>query len=445
MKIFVIFSLFLVGQFSLAQLAEMPYLDQNYSCVTSQKADTYIKDFNIKVQTFGGAELCNNNVDTKKLFNDLQIIENGKYDSTKVNPLIRGYVDLQNYYGWMKSQTRGIKRGNDVPTAVAYNQFGYFTMQDGWSKSSTLGRVGTVIHEARHTDGYKHVVCDQGTYQDTTQNACDTNYNYGGSHAVEMEYYARVAVQGLNFHPVYKKMARLMAMARANIFFNTPVMARTEAVMLLRTDMSKAEMIYQNIWINRELPASAQGELKRTSFGAVIFNGTDALTIDPYKNSGYADPVKDVYSYFKMNTNKVKDFEEFDQGSKRYVVKLTENNEMVFYAFSLGTWASPRKLPFNAVKFVKNFSGSKAGEVGIVADNGDIYLINAEPESISKTKNKWDFSQLGIAMNGQQKLILNDQGQVIDAATGLLWTKPENQYKNIVNIPIYNAFTIIKQ
>lgn len=133
-------------------VAEIPYQDSEFSCLTNAEADKYVKDFNIDVTSFGGKELCDATIDTKKLFNDIKIVEGGKF-KTGENNLIKGFVDGSKYYSWLISQTRGVERGNDVPWATAYNAGGYFTMQDGWAQLSTLGRVGTFIHEARHTEG----------------------------------------------------------------------------------------------------------------------------------------------------------------------------------------------------------------------------------------------------------------------------------------------------
>ena len=52
----------------------LPYLDEQFSCFSAARADSYIKDFNINVASFGGKELCQSAVDIKKLINDIIII-----------------------------------------------------------------------------------------------------------------------------------------------------------------------------------------------------------------------------------------------------------------------------------------------------------------------------------------------------------------------------------
>ena len=117
---------------------DMPYLDTAFACTDPADAERYIRDFNIDVPSFGGMELCNSQVDTKKLLNDLEILEKGRFSADGSNKFIRGFVAANNYYNWMKGETRGVERGQDVPYATAYNSGGYFTMQDGWAKRSCL-------------------------------------------------------------------------------------------------------------------------------------------------------------------------------------------------------------------------------------------------------------------------------------------------------------------
>src|SRR5690606_12946848 len=141
---------------------------------------------------------------------------------------------------------------------------------------------------------------------------CDQNYSQGGSHAIEMEYYARVSVQGVNFHPVYKSMARLMAVARANFVFNTPVLQKREALVAVNAD--GAFLFDNNQWIERDMPNTG-GILKRTSAGAVIFDGKTAYPIEMYGRLGVSPMIKDDYSYFKLLNGRDgnwKDLEEFD-------------------------------------------------------------------------------------------------------------------------------------
>lgn len=435
------------------QADEMPYQDEAFACFDSVMAARYVRDFNVDVPSFGGLELCNSQVETKKLFNDFYLIEKGTFKTASQNGevFIKGFIPATQYYSWMKSQTHGVERGNDVPYATAYNTGGYFTMQDGWAKLSTLGRVGTVIHEARHTAGYRHIVCRQGPYQDSSVAGCDRDYMYGGSHAVEMEYYARVSVLGENFHPVFKKMARLMAIGRANAFFNTPVIQKQETILLLNADRTKSYMMHSEngvaSWIEREVPQTS-GELKATSFGAVIYDGVKAFAIDPYENSGFADLVIDTYSYFKLLLEKdlsSKDFAEFDMGSKRFVSKITRDNKIANYAFPRGAWGADLQIPFDVKATTASFPGSDAvttpGLFLIAADN-TIAVYQPQTSRLQILQNQKWIPQLKRHIRlGSATLELKIDG-TIESTEAIDF--PETEFADIVKIPLYNGFNVIK-
>ena len=449
--IFTFISTFLILSTSLFSFeiwaADLPFLDSNFSCITDSIAEKYIQDFSIDLSSFGGKELCSSVVDSKKLFNDLQIIENGTFTSSGQNILIRGFVESSNYYPWLKNQTRGVQRGNDLPWATAYNSGGYFTMQDGWAKLSTLGRVGTFIHEARHTEGFYHIPCTHGPYAGTSLAGCDTNYSYGGSHAVEMEYYARVSVQGTNFHPVYKKMARLMAMARSNFVFNTIVMQPRESLLAVRQDGLKANLFDQGIWYSRELPEFA-GKLKRTSFGAVIFNGFKAMAVELYKNSGFNNSVDDTYSYFKLikEAQDIKDFEEFDSGVKRYVVHVTTDNKIRAFDFPKGQWGNPQQVPFAVAKLSSAIpNGEKAGLYVVGTDN-QIFYYQPENQNLVSENKLWDPLNKDVIRFKNQNFILRTDGRIYSQSGEALkpWSETKDLFSGLVAVPMYNAFDVVK-
>ena len=429
---------------------EIPYQDEKFACVTDADAKRYVQDFGVDSSSFGGFELCNSKVEFKKLMNDFNIIEKGKF-AVGQNLFIKNFLNGADYYTWMKSQTRSVHRGNDVPYATAYNSGGNFTMQDGWAKLSTLGRVGTVIHEARHTAGYRHVPCTQGTYQGSNLPGCDTNYTYGGSHAIEMEYYARVTVQGTNFHPVYKKMARLMAIGRSNIFFNTPIIQKKESLMALSQDRKKAFVLTENnLWVSKEVPA-VTGNLKRTSFGAVLFDLKQAFAIDPYQNSGFADAVSDVYSYFKLlgegNSN-LKDLEEYDIGVKRFVTKVTDSNEIASYDFPNGDWGQSLKLPFAVTATSTAVPGVATSGYYLIQSTGDIGQFQPTTNRVSMLNTKWDFNNKKTILLNSDILVLKQNGEIkkwISATVDQPWAPASTlgTVSDMVAFPLYDGFKVV--
>ena len=322
-------------------------------------------------------------------------------------------------------------------------------MQDGWSRLSTLGRVGAFLHEARHTQGYKHLICERGPYQGTQVLACDRNFADGGSFAVEMEYYARVAVQGENFHPVFKKMARLMAMAKSNIFFNTVPMQRREGLFGLSSDGRVGFLYDGGSWVQREI-AQSTGHLKRTSYGAVLFDGVDAFAIDPYQNAENSNSVKDTYSYFKLlaeNKKSTKEFEEFDSGLKRFVVHISKENILNQYDFARGTWGPDLQLPFDVVKISTAIPGKIQTGLFFIDGQGQIHAYQPETQRLVSQNLIWNFSDKNVVSFKDQTLILKNDGKIyIQNEQGVkLWDGAKSKFSDLVSVPLYDSFEVVKK
>lgn len=478
--------------FSTAIAAEnIPANDNEFTCTLNEKAEQYIRDFNIDYKSFGGKELCQFQIDSKKLFNDLQIIEQGQFaidpktdpttnNSTTPNDgnstsesslqksiLIGGYVDSQQYYAWLRSQTEGMARGNDIPFATAYNSMGYFTMQDGWATLSTLGRVGTVIHEARHTEGYRHIPCTTGPYKDLQLPGCDRNFAYGGSHAVEMEYYARVSLAGQNFHPVYKTMARLMAMARSNFVFNQSPIQKREALLAITKD--GRSLVWDNNTVYRRQYYSYNPQhyqVKRTSFGASLFNGIEAIALEIYGNGQkvYSQEINgpapnngfiaDDYSYYKMlkqdrgqGKSQLLDFEELDQNQKRFLFYLKPTS-LASYNFEGGKFNSPVNLNFQAQKFTTT---SPLGQSGlfVLDTKNNFYEVSLTTPSQIVARGAWD-PQVTQYVQWQGQLLrltttgrteMWSQNQWIESNLEGL-SELNQQTTNLITVPLYDAFKV---
>ena len=425
----------------------LPYLDDQFSCIEKEQAETFMDDFKIKAKSFGGVELCDPNSDFKRLANDLKIIKEGRFSSvSRDNVYIRNLVK-GSYYTWLKSMTRGMERGNDIPFATAYNRGGHFTMQNGWARLSTLGRVGTVLHEGRHTAGYTHIPCTHGPYAGSTTPGCDRDYGYGGSHAVEMEYYARVAVLGENFHPVYKTMARLMAVARSNFVFNTSPIQSKKGLVLVEKDTQRILLLDQGNLIEREHPG-IRGALKRTSYGAALFDGQKAYAVEMYERSGFNPTLTDTYSYFKLLLDlklHLKDFEEYDQNSRRYSVALSENNQLTSYDYPRGEWKRPLALNFQPIRSVTTLSDGSEGYF-LVDDKDEIYALDQQRYQFVATAQKWNLEDVQIVNYTSKNLILKNNGLIYTKNSEgqlSLWEAQLNPMENMVTVPLYDGFEIV--
>ncbi len=441
-------SSFLFSALALAGPGELPYKDTDFACISQADANRYVADYDIDVDSFGGMELCNSAKDTKKLFNDLSLIEKAEFAPDNGHSFIRGFVPVSNYYGWMKGETRGMNRGNDIPWATAYNSGGYFTMQDGWAALSTLGRVGTVIHEARHTAGYRHYPCAHGPYGGTSMAGCDTTYAQGGSHGVEMEYYARVVLNSKNLHPAYKSMARLMALGRSNFVFNEKPMRQREALLGLAGD--RLVLVDGNKAFERETPVAAAGsQLKRTSFGASLVKGQKAVAVDVYgfSNNGYS--MEDDYSYYKLyktprpgGPSSVQSIEEIDIGNKRYFAVLADGGKVYSYNFPGGGW-HPATAPLaGADTFVTR---APDGSHGLFVVKGDGLVVPFDLTTRrfgNALRDRWTSDTRAYAMLGGGLVRLTATGEVVDGKGAPVAGFDKRQVTDLVNVPLYDTFEV---
>lgn len=427
----------------------LPYNDADFGCFSQADANRYMGDFSVDVSSFGGLDLCNPATDSKKLLNDLSLIEKAEFGPDAQHILIHGYVPRDHYYSWMKGETRGMQRGNDIPWATAYNSGGYFTMQDGWAALSTLGRVGTVIHEARHTAGYRHYACTHGPYGASSSAGCDTSFSQGGSHAIEMEYYTRVVLESKNLHPVYQSMARLMALGRTNFVFNESPIRKREALLGLagnRMVLVDGSEVYE-----RETPrAPASARLKRTSFGASLVSGTDAVAVDVHGFSANGASINDDYSYYKLfrtprpnAPQSAMAIEELDVGNLRYFAVLGEQGKVYSYDFPNGAWFAPTAATPGAATFVTRSPSGQAG-LFLVKTDGTILPFDLPSRRFGAAlADRWMANTVAYAQWGNTLVRLGNNGAVVVAASGAPFEPFANkQFTDLVNVPLYDAFEV---
>jgi hypothetical protein len=420
----------------------LPVEDGDFDCITQTQADHYIRDFNIDTDSFGGVELCDGRKETKKLFNDLRLIEEGRFNGSARNVFIRDALPANNYFAWFKEMTRGIDRGHDMPQAVAYNSGGYFTMQDGWPRHSTLGRVGTLIHEARHTEGYMHTQCTQGPYKDMFLQGCDSSINEGGSHGIEMEYYSRVVLQGENFHPVYRQMARLMNLARANFVFNQDPMTESEGLaaaagrelVLLDKDGRTGR---------KQIAELEQLKLHRTSLGASLLGDGRFIAVDLY--DGGNETLKDEFSYFKIlinpATGEVADLQEIDIANRRYLVALGANGQLRTYDFAAGGWSRP----VQATDLASLATTAPDGSEGLFAVTHQGQVERLDPRNLRRgpSAGRWPEGARALVKWQNSLLIVGEDGQVIQADNGKTFAPfAALSVQQLVRAPLYDAFSL---
>lgn len=87
------------------------------------------------------------------------------------------------------------------------------------AKSSKAFIAHALLHEARHIDGFDHVICNQGSMKGT--DSCDQNYQQRGSYGIGTEFLLNLAtVRSLSYEQ--RLDAHMRAMNQLLERFNTP-------------------------------------------------------------------------------------------------------------------------------------------------------------------------------------------------------------------------------
>lgn len=89
---------------------------------------------------------------------------------------------------------------------------------DAIGKWDLLTVVATLVHEARHTNGFEHVDCSRGPFTRAT-GSCDDTYSRKGAYAVGVEYKIKLS-QNEKVDPILRAGARSLAVADLFSRFN---------------------------------------------------------------------------------------------------------------------------------------------------------------------------------------------------------------------------------
>jgi hypothetical protein len=338
-------------------------------CSLHDHSARFIRELNVSYHSFAGPRLCE---DTRKLFSDLALIEDGEFSGTLGNPFIQDLVGSDDYYPWLVSQTRSLERSQAPANSAVTNSWGAVAIEDPWTKLSSAGRIGAIIHEARHTEGHSHTRCHHGPYRDSDVARCDESPDAGGAHAVEMEYYARVAVQGANFHPAYKSMARMLLLARSGFVFN-------------------------------ESPAQAEDILiARTTQGVVKIQGAERAILE--------------------NQDQASDGEEVDSGLHRYLFTL-DNGKILSAAVGRETWEPEGTL--GAVIQLSNTDYLGRGGLFARFDDQTYCAVKIPTLKCEQARSPWPEDAKQFVRFAGTVLRVGYDGKVYDAK-GLVWPPLED-------------------
>jgi len=209
----------------------------------------------------------------------------------------------------------------------------------------------------------------------------------------------------------------------------------------------------QGRWVQRQPidsgPQKVAGRLKRTSFGASVFTGSQAYAIELYQRFFPTSLIVDSFSYYKtlINLNtKLSDFEEFDISAKRNIVMITPSNQFASYNFKLGKWNPAQNLNLQ-VKLTSPFLPDGRQGYFLIDSTAAIHAYDMPTDSFVKTNLNWDFKMQSIAKaNGLIYGLRSDKK--VFYLNGTQWTEtplPAGVAADqMVSAPLYNVFNIIE-
>ena len=90
------------------------------------------------------------------------------------------------------------------------------------------------MHEARHIDGFPHIMCTHGA-RANMQGACDKRITDEGSYAVTVETYAQLSRYAEDLHPALRAYAAVSAVTYADEAFEVTTKVEREVQFLLTT------------------------------------------------------------------------------------------------------------------------------------------------------------------------------------------------------------------
>ncbi|RZA04239.1 MAG: hypothetical protein EOP11_15530, partial [Proteobacteria bacterium] len=283
-------SLFTLLILSLAATSFAGEINEAPGCVPAVEARAYQKQFQLKSANFGPWELCREESDGKKVLSAIHTLVAGEFTEGS-SPLI-ARVSEETDFDYLAQRARRIQKNgcSGDETVVACVRTGEHTLrlQHAFFEIPAVNRVATLLHEARHVDGYPHVTCEAGPLGGS-EGGCDPDVKYRGSYAVELGYYARVALNGKNFHPAFKALARSSAVALMEQNFVRNPAPPKERLAFLDLSDGHLQLFDGTNFKEHRATIVPDGKLIARNYGIAV------LPRDRAQNSWLVDPYADAF------------------------------------------------------------------------------------------------------------------------------------------------------
>lgn len=184
------------------------------TCLDKAKVQAITKDFSF----FGNAQfdLCDEENPLTKIIQALLFIKDVKFRPSGGGAFNQNVL-TEHPYSYFKKRIENIVLDENCESSsvVAYVLRGdndkTVYICPTFYETSVLERADTLVHEARHQDGFDHVNCTRGSFKHNANNkACDLSYAEKGSYAIGVDFKIKIA-HDPEIHPAIRNNARVSA------------------------------------------------------------------------------------------------------------------------------------------------------------------------------------------------------------------------------------------
>ena len=210
-------------------------------CVPQKEMQEIAKHFE-QFADLAKSDYCYDGSHTANLIEALEFMRNNPYAASmpkSTDELFSGTF-ANDWYGYFTGRITDISIQKSCPKGVG--AFVYFFGTTMYvcpmlltENFTAVDRTSVMMHEARHIDGYPHMMCTRGP-RAGLQGACDNRMSDHGSYGVSVETYAQLGAYATDLHPALKAYARSAAIVYADEAFQHPVQIQRTPHFLLMTN-----------------------------------------------------------------------------------------------------------------------------------------------------------------------------------------------------------------
>lgn len=262
------------------------------ACLDQKVMDSVKANISLEGDNWEPLDPCNASSNTYKMWEVLSLIKQITFKETKINvgPLNQDILP-SDFWGYFSEHVSYMVNEDSCRDGVVAFVFG--GMQDRTvhlcplfyeNSQNVYDRAETILHEARHFEGFRHVTCARGP-RIGKAGACDNFIEEKGSYAVTVESFAKMALLAEGVPGPARAQLKNQAVVYDEAF-NKPILPDGfQSTYMLSKDKQKAFMFDGAKAF--EVPAITSARLisRNVALAAFPLDKTDAYTLDTYSKN----------------------------------------------------------------------------------------------------------------------------------------------------------------